>query len=148
MIEVLIQVLFCLSIVLYWFSEGVTEGSTWSTKKRKETNKLIHPNNKSNGIFDYHMWRILENVGVWGTVILAFLMNASFSKFFWLGVGSWFIGTFCYEAALNHVNKGTIYKPVDYKWHILGYDIPWWGGKRIFVLPAVGFVILLYGIII
>ena len=32
MIEVLLQVLFCLSIVLYWFSEGVTEGWTWSTK--------------------------------------------------------------------------------------------------------------------
>ena len=73
-------------------------------------------------------------------------MNPSFSKFFWLGVGSWFIGTFCYES-LNHVNKGTIYKPVDYK-YILGYDIPWWGGKRIFILPKVGFVILLYGIII
>ena len=91
MLDILVQILFCLSIILYWFSEGVTEGWTWSTKKRKETNKLIHPNNKSNGIFDYHMWRILENVGVWGTVILAFLMNASFSKFFWLGVGSWFI---------------------------------------------------------
>ena len=37
-------------------------------------------------------------------------MEGSFEKFFWLGVGSWFIGTFCYEAALNHVNKGTIYK--------------------------------------
>ena len=52
----LLEILFCLLIVLYWFSEGVTEGWTWSTKKRKETNKLIHPNNKSNGIFDYHMW--------------------------------------------------------------------------------------------
>ena len=73
---IVIQILFCLLIIVYWFSEVVTEGWTWSTKKRKETNKLIHPNNKSNGIFDYHMWRILENVGVWGTVILAFLMNA------------------------------------------------------------------------
>ena len=58
----ILQILFCLLIILYWFSEGVTEGWTWSTKKRKETNKLIHPNNGKNGIFDYHMWRILENV--------------------------------------------------------------------------------------
>ena len=151
MIELVLQILFCVLIVVYWFREGVTEGWTWSTKKRKETNKLIHPNNKSNGIFDYHMWRILENVGIWGAVIVGFLMgcyNIEFGKFFWLGVGSWFIGTFSYEAALNHVNKGTIYKPVDYKWHILGYDIPWWGGKKIFILPATGLIILIYGIII
>ena len=80
---------------LYWFSEGVTEGWTWSTKARKSKNKLIHPNNGKNGIFDYHMWRILENLGIWGAVIIAFLMEGSFEKFFWLGVGSWFIGTFC-----------------------------------------------------
>ena len=36
----ILQILFCLLIILYWFSEGVTEGWTWSTKKRKETNKL------------------------------------------------------------------------------------------------------------
>ena len=41
----ILQILFCLLIIIYWFSEGVTEGWTWSTKKRKETNKLIHPNN-------------------------------------------------------------------------------------------------------
>ena len=40
-----------------------------------------------------------------------------------------------------------MYKPVDYKWHILGYDIPWWGGKKIYILPAVGLSILTYGII-
>jgi len=96
---------------------------------------------------DYHGWRILENVGIWGTVVLAFAMSISWSKFLLLGVGSWFIGTFCYECSLNYVNKGTMYKPVDYKWHILGYDIPWWGGKKIYILPAVGLSILTYGII-
>ena len=142
----ILQILFCLLIIIYWFSEGVTEGWTWSTKKRKQTNKLIHPNNHSNGIMDYHGWRIFENVGIWGAVIVAFLLDCSFEKFFWLGVGSWFIGTFSYEASLNYVNKGTIYKPVDYKWHIFGYDIPWWGGKRIYALPTVGLIILLYGV--
>ena len=44
----ILELLFCLSIVLYWFSEGVTEGWTWSTKARKNKNKLIHPNNKHN----------------------------------------------------------------------------------------------------
>ena len=44
MLELILQILFCVLIIVYWFSEGVTEGWTWSTKKRKETNKLIHPN--------------------------------------------------------------------------------------------------------
>ena len=69
-----------------------------------------------------------RDVGIWGEVQEAFLMEA-YSLNSRLGVGSWFIGTFCYEAALNHVNKGTIYKPVDYKWHILGYDIQTTSGK-------------------
>jgi|TARA_R110000803_G_scaffold152135_1_gene217224 hypothetical protein len=143
----ILSILFCLLIILYWFAEGVTEGWTWSTKARQNKNKLIHPNNKSNGIMDYHGWRILENVGIWGAVILAFFLSITIKQFLLLGVGSWFIGTFCYEAALNYVNKGTIYKPVGYKWHILGYDIPWWGGKRIYALPAIGLVILICGII-
>ena len=36
----ILQILFCLLIILYWFSEGVTEGWTWSTKARKSKNKL------------------------------------------------------------------------------------------------------------
>ena len=32
----ILQILFCLLIILYWFSEGVTEGWTWSTKARKD----------------------------------------------------------------------------------------------------------------
>ena len=68
----ILQILFCLLIIIYWFSEGVTEGWTWSTKKRKETNKLIHPNNHNNGIMDYHGWRIFENVGIWVQQLLHF----------------------------------------------------------------------------
>ena len=153
MLELILQILFPIFIILYWFSEGVSEGFTWSTKTRKKKNKLIclHMGKGDAGMFDYHAWRIFENLGIWGTVIIGFLMggyDVSFKKFFFLGLGAWLIGTCLYEFALNYVNKNTIYKPVDYKWHILGYDIPWWGGKRIFILPAVGFVILLYGIII
>jgi len=62
----ILQILFCLLIILYWFSEGVTEGWTWSTKKRKETNKLIHPNNHkqvrketmNNPIAKFYQWQV------------------------------------------------------------------------------------------
>ena len=142
----ILEILFCLLIILYWFTEGVTEGYTWAKPKRRNENKLIHPNNKHNGIMDYHGWRIFENVGIWGTVITTFFLDVPLKSLLLLGIGAWFIGTFCYEAALNSVDKGTIYKPVDYKWHILGYDIPWWGGKKIYILPAVGLIIISLGI--
>ena len=142
----ILEILFCLCIITYWFSEGVSEGWTWSTAKRKRDNKLIHANNKTNGIMDYHGWRLFENIGIWGTVVTAYFLTIPIKSFFLLGIGAWFIGTFCYEAALNHVNKGVIWKPKDYKWHIFGYDIPWWGGKRLLVLPTVGLIIILFGI--
>ena len=147
MLNTILQILFPLFIIMYWFAEGVSEGWTWSSTLRKRTNKLIHPNNWSNGIMDYHGWRILENLGIWGTVVTAFFLDISIQSFFLLGIGAWFIGAFCYECSLNYVNKGTMYKPADYKWHILGYDIPWWGGKRIWILPTIGLVILLFEIL-
>ena len=123
------EILFPLFIIMYWACEGVTEGYTFASAKRKIDNKLIHPNNGSNGIMDYHAWRIFENLGIWGTVFSA-----------------WLIGTFCYEANLNHVYYDKIWKPVDYKWHIFGYDIPWFGGKKSLILVGLGVVIILLGI--
>tara|TARA_Y100000310_G_scaffold65765_1_gene61215 strand:- start:1198 stop:1641 length:444 start_codon:yes stop_codon:yes gene_type:complete len=143
MLNTILQLLFPVFIIMYWLAEGVSEGWTWSTTERKKTNKLIHPNNHSNGIMDYHGWRILENLGIWGTVVTAFFLDIPIKSFFLLGIGAWFVGAFCYECSLNYVNKGTMYKPVDYKWHILGYDIPWWGGKRIWILPTIGLIVLL-----
>ena len=150
MLDILLQILFCLFIVLHWVSEGVSEGYTWATKTRKKKNKLIctHMGKGDAGMFDYHAWRIFENMGIWGSVIIAFCLNISFNKFFLLGLGSWLIGTCLYEFALNYVNKNTIWKPIDFKWHILGYDIPWWGGKRVLALPVAGLIVLIYGIII
>lgn len=144
----ILEILICLAIILYWFSEGVTEGYTWATTKRRNENKLIHPNNKHNGVMDYHGWRILENVGIWGTVIIAFFLQISIQKFFLVGIGSWLIGTSLYEFALNYVNTGTIWKPVTYRWHILGYDIPWFGGKKVLVLPVIGLLLLVCGVLV
>ena len=140
------EILFPLFIIMYWFAEGVSEGWTWSTPERQRTNKLIHPNNHSNGIMDYHGWRIFENLGIWGTVVTAFFLDVPLKSFLLIGTGAWFIGAFCYECSLNYVNKGTMYKPVDYKWHILGYDIPWWGGKKIYILPTIGLIVISLGI--
>jgi len=142
----ILEILFPLFIIMYWFSEGVTEGYTWAKPKRRNENKLIHSNNKSNGIMDYHGWRIFENLGIWGTVITAFFLDVSIKSFLLIGVGAWLIGSFLYESALNHIYYGKIWKPVDYKWHIFGKDIPWFGGKKSLVLVGLGLVIILLGI--
>ena len=96
-----------------------------------------------------HGWRIFENLGIWGTVIIAYFMTpccgVPMKSFFLLGIGAWLIGTFCYEAALNHIYYGKIWKPVDYRWHIFGKDIPWFGGKKSLILVGVGLIIILLG---
>ena len=146
----ILELLLPLFIILYWFTEGVTEGYTWAKPKRRKENKLIRPNHGTNGIMDYHGWRIFENIGIWGTVVTAYFMTPCCSvpvkSFFLLGIGAWLIGTFCYEAALNHIYYGVIWKPVDYRWHIFGKDIPWFGGKKSLILVGVGLVIILLGI--
>mgnify|MGYP006410894279 FL=1 len=78
----ILEILFCLSIILYWTSEGVSEGFTWATKARKKSNKLIcHQFNRGEkGIFDYHAWRIFENIGIWGTVIIAFFLDITLKE--------------------------------------------------------------------
>lgn len=141
-----LETLFILAIILYWFAEGVTEGYTWANSKHKNENKLIHPNNKSNGIMDYHGWRLLENIGIWGSIAIAYFLTIPFKVAALLGVGAWLIGTFCYECALNHVNIGTCWKSKSYKWHILGYDIPWITGKSTLVLLGLGILLIAYGV--
>ncbi len=143
MLNIILQILFPLFIIMYWLAEGVSEGFTWSSDDRKRNNKLITSRQRDTSLMDYHAWRIFENVGIWGTVVTAYFLDIPIKSFFALGIGAWFIGAFCYECSLNYVNKGTMYKPVNYKWHILGYNIPWWGGKKIFILPVIGLVVIL-----
>ena len=145
----ILEILFCLAIILYWTTEGVSEGFTWASKTRQKENKLIcHQFGRGQaGVMDYHAWRILENIGIWGTVVLTFFLDITLKKFLLLGVGSWLIGTCLYEFALNYVNTGRIWKPWNFKWHILGYDIPWWGGRKVLVLPTVGILTILYAVV-
>jgi len=136
----ILMISFILAVILYWLAEGVTEGYTWAGQKQRLFNKLIHPNAAHNGLMDYHAWRILENVGIWGAVMLAMLIGPSA---FWPGIGAWFIGLFLYEASLNYVCSLTMYKETGWKWHILGYNIPWFTGKKIWAFVVIGITILI-----
>jgi len=130
------ELTFIVCIILYWFAEGVTEGYTWN---RHDDLWLLDK-------LDYHAWRIVENVGIWGAVIISMFLDFSFGLF-WTGVGAWLIGASIYEMTLNYIVFGTIYKPKDFKWHILGYNIKWITGKVVWVLFWVGVTILVYGVV-
>jgi hypothetical protein len=141
----MIEALFILSIILYWTAEGASEGYTWAGERRN-TNKLISGSYRKDALMDYHAWRILENVGIWGAVVIAFFLEISFTEMFLIGAGGWFMGTCFYEMALNYVCSGTIYKKSSFKWHILGMNIPWVTGKGIWGLFAVGVTLLCLGL--
>jgi hypothetical protein len=98
-----LEILFISCIILYWISEGVTEGYTWASQKQRLANKLIHPNAAHNGLMDYHGWRLFENIGIWGAVIIAYFTDMGAFNFFTLGIGAWFVGASLYEMALNYI---------------------------------------------
>ena len=139
-------VLFPILILLYWFAEGVTEGYTWASQERRGSNKLIHPNNGNNGLFDYHVWRFLENLGIWGAIACGIMMGSSWGV--WLiGIGAWFMGVTIYEFALNHVCSGSIYKKDDFTWHFLGIELEWPTGPSIWGFYFIGLILFVLGVL-
>ena len=76
----IIEICFLLFMLLYWFSEGCTEGYTWATAKQRKTNKLIFGHIKKGkptgkGILDYHSWRLGENIGTVGCILGAYSLG-------------------------------------------------------------------------
>ena len=67
------KIIFILSIILYQFAEGCTEGYTWANKTRRKENWLICGNfgGGDKGILDYHAWRICESIGIMGIDIIS-----------------------------------------------------------------------------
>ena len=82
------EILFTIAMVIYWLSEGCTEGYTWANKTKRKNNKLIFGaihNGKKDGVgyLDYHAWRLGENIGMVGSIFSAFLFsNKSFTYAF------------------------------------------------------------------
>ena len=128
----MIEFSFLLFMVVYWFSEGCTEGYTWADVGERSRNRLIFgsiDNGKPSGegILDYHSWRLGENIGTVGCIIVAFMMGKYLDKSFidlgliWLG--SWMVGYFVYERALNYVCLGEAFAAKgDY--HLMNITIP------------------------
>ena len=81
----IIELCFLFFMVVYWLSEGCTEGYTWAKKARRTKNALIFGSvNKKGkpsgqGILDYHAWRLGENIGMVGSIFSAFLFTSFWS---------------------------------------------------------------------
>ena len=118
------SLLFTIAMVIYWLSEGCTEGYTWANKTRRKWNKLICGSigKGAKGKLDYHAWRLGENIGMVGSIFSAFLFSNIWSLLLTFG-GSWMLGYFIYERALNYVVSGDPFvKKNDY--HLMGITIP------------------------
>ena len=133
-------------MLLYWFSEGATEGYTWAKPKQRLQNKIICGcYGTGNGILDYHTWRYGENIGILGSILCGYFF-VSYWSLLLLAVGSCWAGTFLYERVLNYIvyNKLFLQKP--------DYCILWRTLKRYiwfdFIYLIVGLFLITIGVII
>ena len=118
------EILFTIAMVIYWLSEGCTEGYTWANAKHRKSNKLICGSigKGSNGKLDYHAWRLGENIGIVGCIFSVLLIPSFLSLLLTFG-GSWMIGYFVYERALNYVVSGDPFVKKN-AYHLMGITIP------------------------
>ena len=124
----LLELCFLFFMVVYWFSEGCTEGYTWANAKQRKSNKLIFGSISKKGkpsgvgILDYHAWRLGENIGMVGSIFSAFLFT-SFWSLSLTFLGSWMVGYFVYERALNYICLGDPFSAKG-PWKMMGIEIP------------------------
>ncbi len=71
---------------------------------------------------DYHAWRLGENIGMVGSIFSAFLFT-SFWSLSLTFLGSWMIGYFVYERALNYVVTDDPFV-IKGPWKMMGIEIP------------------------
>ena len=120
------SLLFTIAMVIYWLSEGCTEGYTWANKTKRKNNKLIfgaiHKGKRDGvGYLDYHAWRLGENIGMVGSIFSAFLFSNIWSLLLTFG-GSWMLGYFIYERALNYVVSGDPFVKKG-PWKMMGIEL-------------------------
>ncbi len=144
------QILFTIAMVTYWLSEGCTEGYTWASKKERKENKLIFgsiTNGKRDGVgyLDYHAWRLGENIGMVGSIFSAFLFSNIWSLLLTFG-GSWMLGYFIYERALNYVVSGDPFVKKG-PWKMMGIELQR-SNTFDYGVAVLGIGLIIWGIII
>jgi len=121
------ELAFVIFMLIYWLSEGCTEGYTWAKGDRRKQNKLIFGQitngvHSGNGMLDYHAWRLGENIGMVGCIFSAYYIESLWSIGFTF-IGSWMLGYFIYERALNYVCLGKSFTKKG-TWKMMGIELP------------------------
>ena len=127
---IILGLLFVFFMLVYWLSEGCTEGYTWANKSRRTKNSLIFgvikkgkPDGK--GFLDYHAWRLGENIGNVGCMLTAYTLGVvgmNFIDIVLIWLGSWMMGYFIYERALNYVCLGDAFS-TKAPWKMMGIEL-------------------------
>ena len=126
-----LELTFLWFMVVYWLSEGCTEGYTWASKSRRVKNSLIFGSMRNGkpsgqGFLDYHAWRLGENIGTVGCILTAFTLGTigvSIYSLTLVWLGSWMVGYFVYERALNYVCLGDAFASKG-PWKMMNISIP------------------------
>ena len=144
------SILFTIAMVIYWLSEGCTEGYTWANKTRRKNNKLIFGaihKGKIDGVgyLDYHAWRLGENIGMVGSIFSAFLFTSFWSLLLTFG-GSWMLGYFIYERALNYVVTDDPFVQKG-PWKMMGIELSR-SNTFDYAVAVIGIGLIIWGIVI
>ena len=95
---------------------------------------------------DYHAWRLGENIGIVGCIFSVLLIPSFWSLLLTFG-GSWMLGYFVYERALNYVVRGELFKQDKTEYHIMGFVLPrrqW----QDYIVVGVGVILLILGVVL
>ena len=143
------DIVFIISMWLYWFSEGCTEGYTFAKPKRRKENKLIC-GRVGEGVakVDYHTWRLGENLGTIGVLVGAYFSTAAVLNFGLFLVGSWLTGIWIYERALNYVFCGEVWDANKTEYHLLGWVIKRSKFKENLLYGGIGGGLLIAGVMV
>lgn len=142
-------VLIMAGIILYFMGQGMTQGFTFSTPKRRKENKLIRNQYKrrdnQKGFFSYHAVRVLmQNLGMAFVVIGTFFIKVTFLRFTWWVIGWGLIGLFLYERFFNAVSYGILFpKKDDYDLKKISFKRTW-KQDVIALLIGIGLLILFF----
>ena len=120
------ELVFAIFMLIYWLSEGCTEGYTWAKDDRRKQNKLIFGQitngvRSGDGILDYHAWRLGENIGMVGCIFSAYHIRYIWNIGFTF-IGSWMLGYFVYEKALNYICHGKSFTNKG-AWKMMGIEL-------------------------
>ena len=138
--------------LVYWFSEGATEGYTWADSIRRDINIIISGTlGDGAGILGYHGYRFLEVLGILSIALLSWILkpkpfrNSGFN-YYCIFFGSQFTGAFIYERVLMYVSRGILFKDPGWIFKMFGLEIPRYPWQD-WIILTIGVLFIVWGLL-